>query len=264
LVIAAASRGARFFIKKALQQGHSVTALCRADDDHAALERIEALLGETTLTEGGVPPVDVHGTLRASNQNILEFETYRSLLDEDPSIDRICCFVGATGLRQMMSREEKLYSQTMSALVEGMRRSRWVEFYYHGSSGIEGAPGQSKPQLPANFWPRWLLNLGLKIPAAQDCFDSEALLAQAVPSGLKFVVFRPAWLTTALAKRSYGYCFDTTAMDNEMLPLRDAKTTISREDVAEEILRVATLPEQERDLWFGHGVYLVDLKGGAS
>ena len=31
LVIAAAARGARFFIKKALEQGHNVTGLCIAD-----------------------------------------------------------------------------------------------------------------------------------------------------------------------------------------------------------------------------------------
>ncbi len=36
--------------------------------------------------------------------------------------------------------------------------------------------------------------------------------------------------------------------------------TISREDVAEEILRVSTLPDSEREMWFGHGVYLVDMK----
>ena len=160
----------------------------------------------------------------------------------------------------MMSRDDKLYTQTIKAVVEGMGESRWVEFFYHGSSGSEGIPGQNKSQLPANFRPRWLLNLGLKIPAAQDCFESETLLARAGATGMKFVVFRPAWLTTAPAKRSYGYCFDTTGMDNEALPLRDAKTTISREDVAEEILRVATLPQQERALWFGHGVYLVDMK----
>ena len=260
LVIAAASRGARFFIKKALEQGHSVTALCRAGDDHAALKRIEEALADTMLTEGGIPPLDVHGTLHACSQNILDSETYRSLLTEDPSIDRICCFVGATGFHQMMSRDDKLYTQTIKALVEGMGESRWVEFFYHGSSGSEGIPGQNKSQLPANFRPRWLLNLGLKIPAAQDCFESETLLARAGATGMKFVVFRPAWLTTAPAKRSYGYCFDTTGMDNEALPLRDAKTTISREDVAEEILRVATLPQQERALWFGHGVYLVDMK----
>jgi hypothetical protein len=27
-------------------------------------------------------------------------------------------------------------------------------------------------------------------------------------AGLKFVVFRPVWLTTEPAKRTYGYCFD--------------------------------------------------------
>lgn len=264
LVIAAASRGARFFIKNALQQGHSVTALCRAADDRAALERIKELLATTALTDGGIPPVDVAGKLHASNLNILHPETYRSLLDENPSIDRVCCFVGATGLRQMMRRDDKIYTRTIRALIEGMRASRWVEFFYHGSSGTEGIPGQSKPQLPANFRPRWLLNWGLKIPAAQDCFDSEALLAKAQTSGLKFTVFRPAWLTTSPAKRAYGYCFDTTAMDNEELPLRDAQTTISREDVAEEILRVATLPEQVRSRWFGHGVYIVDIKESAS
>jgi nucleoside-diphosphate-sugar epimerase len=264
LVIAAASRGARFFIKKALQQGYSVTALCRAADDYAAFKRMEKLLDDTVLTEGGIPPVDVRGTLYASSQDILDSKTYISLLNEDPSINRICCFVGATGLRQMMSRNDKLYTNTIRALVEGMRASRWVEFFYHGSSGSEGIPGQSKPQLPANFRPQWLLNWGLKIPAAQDCFASEMLLAEAKSSGLKFVVFRPAWLTNAPAKRSYGYCFDTTAMDDGALPLRDAKTTISREDVAEEILRVATLPEPERARWFGHGVYLVDMKANAS
>ena len=79
LVIAAASRGARLFIKKSLQQGHSVTALCRAVDDHAAQERIAVLLGNTTLTEGGIPAVDVPGSLRAKNQDILRnnYEEHR-------------------------------------------------------------------------------------------------------------------------------------------------------------------------------------------
>jgi nucleoside-diphosphate-sugar epimerase len=260
LVIAAASRGARFFIKKALRQGHSVTALCRSEDDPAALVRMQRLLAETTLTEGGVPAAEAEGELRASCKSILEPETYRLMLSEEPTIDRVCCFVGVVGLRQMMRRSDKLYTQTIGALIEGMRTSRYVEFFYHGSSGLEGPPGLGKPALPANFSPKWLLNLGLKVPAAQDCFDSETVLATAGTAGLKFVVFRPAWLTTEPAKRTYGYCFDTTGLNNEMLPLRDAKTTISREDVAEEILRVATLPEQERALWFGHGIYLVDMK----
>ena len=260
LVIAAASRGARFFIKKALRQGHSVTALCRAEDDAAALVRMRELLEETTLTEGDLPAAEAEGDLRASCKSILEPETYRLMFTEEPAIDRVFCFVGVVGLRQMLSRSHKLYTQTIGALLEGMKTSRYVEFFYHGSSGLEGPPGKSKPALPANFSPKWLLNLGLKIPAAQDCFESELLLANAAADGLKFTVFRPAWLTTGPAKRAYGHCFDTTGMDDEIFPLRTAKTTISREDVAEEILRVATLPDSDRAAWFGRGVYLADRK----
>ena len=258
LVIAAASRGARFFSKQALRQGHDVTALCRAVDDEAALERMQKLLAQTSLTDGQVAEAHVPGELRASCLNILEAQTYERLLTSDASIDRVSCFVGVTGLRQMMSRSVKLYTQTIGALIEGMRASRWVEFFYHGSSGLEGPPGESHPQVPANFSPKWLLDLGLKVPAAQDCFESESLLAAAAVDGMKFTVFRPAWLTTAPASRNYGYCFDTTSMDDGAFPLRDAKTTIGREDVAEEILRVATLPDHERAQWFGRGVYLVD------
>ena len=99
----------------------------------------------------------------------------------------------------------------------------------------------------------------LKIPAAQYYSKSEGLQAEASGSGMKFVVFQPAWLTNVTARRSYGYCFDTTGLDNERLPLRNAKMTISREDVAEEILRLSTLPDSERAMWFGQGVYLVDM-----
>ena len=260
LVVAAASRGARFFVQKALRQGHDVTALCRAADAEAALARMHRLLGETVLAAGGVEAAQHPGVLRANTMNILEAETYRVLLEDDPSIDRVCCFVGVTTVRLMMSRELRLYTKTISAVVDGMRRSRWVEFFYHGSSGSEGIPGNSEPLLPDNFRPRWLMSLGLRLPAAQDCFESESILAASRAEGMKFVVFRPAWLTTAPAKRSYGYCFDTTGMDNEDLPLRAAKITISREDVAEEILRVATLPDAERAGWHGHGIYLVDMK----
>jgi hypothetical protein len=260
MVIAAASRGARFFIKKALRQGHDVTALCRADNDQAALERMNKLLQATTLAQGGVKASQKPGVLRTSTKNILEAETYTSLLNDDASINRVCCFVGATTLRQMMNRNGQLYTKTVRALVEGMRNSRWVEFFYHGSSGSEGIPGENVALLPDNFKPRWIMNLGLKIPAAQDCFESEKLLAKASPAGMQFVVFRPAWLTTAPAQRSYGYCFDTTGIDKEELPLREAKTTISREDVAEEILRVATLPDEKRARYHSHGIYLVDMK----
>lgn len=260
LVIASAARGARYFIKQALRQGHNVTAICRAKDEQSALQRMTTLLEQTSLTEGGVEKSVQGGVLCANNLDIFEAETYDTLLRNDSSIDRICCFVGVTTIGQMMSRKTKLYTRTINALVEGMRRSRWVEFYYHGSSGVEGAPGQGTPQLPANFVPKWMLNLGLKIPAAQNCFESEAILANANNEGLKFVIFRPAWLTSTPAKRAYGYCFDFTGMYNEQFPLKNAKTTIGREDVAEEILRVCLLPDIERSRWFGHGVYLADKK----
>ena len=97
LVIAAASRGARFFVKKALQQGHSVTALCRAVDDAGALARMQALLDKTPLNHGGLPSADTPGIIPAFDRNILDPETYQMLLNQDTSIDRDCCFVGATG-----------------------------------------------------------------------------------------------------------------------------------------------------------------------
>ncbi|MDC0255865.1 hypothetical protein OAK75_13270 [Bacteriovoracales bacterium] len=49
-------------------------------------------------------------------------------------------------------------------------------------------------------------------------------------------------------------------MNNDELPLCNTKITISREDVAEEILRVETLSDKVRVQWHGHGVYLVDFK----
>ena len=52
LVVAAAARGARFFIKKALRQGHDVTALCRAADDQAAHERMTRLLQSSGQLSG--------------------------------------------------------------------------------------------------------------------------------------------------------------------------------------------------------------------
>ena len=84
----------RFFVKNALLQGHSVTALCRAADNAAALARMEDLLAGTTLTEGGLMPTGTPGKLTASNSNIFKAETFKRLLTEDPSIDALCCFVG--------------------------------------------------------------------------------------------------------------------------------------------------------------------------
>ena len=91
LVVAASARGARFFVKNALLQGHSITALCRAADAAAALARMEELLAGTTLTEGGLTSAGTPGKLTASNSNIFKAETFKRLLTEDPSIDALCC-----------------------------------------------------------------------------------------------------------------------------------------------------------------------------
>ena len=142
LFIAAASRGARFFVKNALQQGHSLTALCRAEDDARALARMQALHDKTTLTHGGLPSADAPGTKQAFDRNILDSETYQMLLNQDTSIGRVCCFVGVTNLGQILRRDIRLYSQTIQASITGMINSRWVEFYYHSSSGTVGIPGK--------------------------------------------------------------------------------------------------------------------------
>ncbi|MGB1205780.1 MAG: hypothetical protein ACPG5B_09050 [Chitinophagales bacterium] len=261
LVVAAASRGARFFIKKALRQGHNVTGLCRAESDKAALERITKLLQETELTSGGVPAANKAGKLLAKNSNILDAISYKELLEKDASIDAIVCYVGvAEKIKDLYSKKLQLYTKTYGAIVEGMRKSRWVETFIHGSSGSEGIPGQHKFQLPANFKLKWFLKLLGNTPATQNYFKSEHILADAKKEGLKFILFRPAFLVSSRAKRNYGYCFDTTGFNNIELPLKKAKMSISREDVAEEILRVATLSEINRKKYYGHGVYLVDLK----
>jgi len=263
LVVAASSRGARFFVKNALLQGHSITALCRAVDDAAALARMEDLLAGTTLTEGGLKPAETPGKLTASNSNIFKAETFKKLLIEDPSINALCCFVGVSGFKEMFNRENKVYTNTIAAMVEGMRQSRWVETYYHGSSGVEGSPGEHRAELPANMPLRCLMKLTFRLPVFVDYLASETLLAEAKPSGCQFVIFRPAFLTTKPAKRAYGRSRDTTGMDKPELPLRQTTMEISREDVAEEILRMATLPPGERVDWHGHGVYLADMKGEA-
>ena len=124
LVIAAASRGARFFVKKALQQGYFVTALCRAMDDASALAIMQALHDKTTLTHGGLPSADAPGTKQAFDRNILDPETNQMPLNQDSSIDRVGCFVGVTSLGLMLNRDIMLYSQTIQALITGMKNSR--------------------------------------------------------------------------------------------------------------------------------------------
>jgi nucleoside-diphosphate-sugar epimerase len=260
LVVAAASQGGRLFVKKALNQGHDVTALCRATDDQGALDRITRLISDATLTPGGVPVAEVKGRLQAYHSNILDPNTYITLLNGDTSIDGVCCFVGVTKIKEMFSKEHQLYTHTVGAIVEGMRQSRWVELFYHGSSGSEGPPGQNIAKLPENYTPKWLITPFLHMPAVKNYLESESILAQAIAEGLLFVIFRPAFLTNGPAKRKYGYSFDTTGMDKEELPLRNTTMSISREDVSEEILRVATLRGKDRKQWFSHGVYLADFK----
>ena len=191
-----------------------MTAPCRAVEDAGAFARMQALLDKTTLTHGGLPSVDTAGIIETFDRNILDSETYQMLINQDTPIGRVCCFVGVNSLGQILRRDIRLYSQTIQASITRMINSRWVEFYYHGSSGTKGIPGKNKPRLPDNFVPQWLLNLGLEIPAAQDCFKSEGLLAEASGSGMNFIVFRPARLTNGAAGRSCGYCIDTTGWDN--------------------------------------------------
>ena len=124
LVIAAASRGARFFVKKALQQGYFVTALCRAMDDASDLALVQALHDKTTLTHGGLPSADAPGIKQAFDRNILDSETNQMPINQDSSIDRVGCFVGVTSLGLMLNRDIMLYSQTIQALITGMKNSR--------------------------------------------------------------------------------------------------------------------------------------------
>lgn len=262
LVVAASARGARYFIKKALRQGHNVTGLCRADSDTEALERIKSLLKETELTPDAIRSNDKVGKLQVKNSSILDAQTYKTTLEGNPTIDAIVCFVGApTTIKGQYSRKLQLYTKTYGAMTEGMKISRWVETFVHGSSGSEGIPGQHKfIKLPANFKLKWLLEKLGKTPAAQNYFESEHILADAKEDGLNFILFRPAFLTSGIAKRNFGFCFDSTGLNNIELPLAKTKMTISREDVAEEILRVATSPEIERKKYYGHGIYIVDMK----
>ncbi|MGF1758734.1 NAD(P)H-binding protein [Photobacterium sagamiensis] len=259
LVVAAASRGARIFIKNALRQGHDVTAMCRAQSDHEALNRITKILNETKLTESNIPQAKNRGTLKATNISILCPESYNSILTNDLSVDAICCFVGVTKVKDMLDSKYSIYTDTISAIVEGMKQSRWVETFYHGSVGTEGIPGASVTAWPANY--NVIANIMPVIfPVYKNVTESENILAQAASEGLKYVIFRPAALKDRPAKRQYGYSFDITGLNKADHPLKHAKISISREDVAEEILRVTTLPEQERKKWHGHGVYIVDMK----
>ncbi|MDD4974073.1 MAG: NAD(P)H-binding protein [Bacteriovorax sp.] len=259
LVIGGASRGARYFIKNALNAGNNVTAVCRGNEYQSAAVRLESILALTTLTPkkelSGANVIS--GKLQVLSYNIQTAETYIKILTDYPDIDSIFSFIGPTR-DTLFNRKIKLYTTTISAIVEGMRKSRYVEFYYHGSVGSEGVPGESSTKLPAHY--PWYKNILLPIlyPVFKDVTESENLLAKSKKDGLKFVIFRPDALTNEKAKRNFMYTFDHAIFNKPDFNLKTADKFISREDVAEEILRISTLPLNEREIYFGHAVYMVD------
>lgn len=260
LVIGAASRGARYFIKKALLAGHDITALCRASDNESALKRIEENMATTVLSPiKDAPKADEtkSGNLKVFSYDIQKEETYIKLLNEYPEINVIVSFVGPTK-NTLFNFKLNIYTSTITALVAGMRKSRFVEFYYHSSVGNEGIPGKSKTRLPAHY--SWIQNalFSIVVPVFKNLTKSENFLATITPEGLNFVVFRPDALTDVMAKRNFLYTFDRAEYGKKDFDLRDASKFISREDVAEEILRVTTLPLDLRKVYFGHAIYLVD------
>ncbi|EQC48634.1 NADH(P)-binding protein, PF13460 family [Bacteriovorax sp. BSW11_IV] len=258
LVVAAASRGARLFIKKALLKGHNVTALCRAPSDELALKRMQDLLEDTVLTPTNELMAQVPGRLIAKSANILKSNTYVKLLMDDLTIDSICCFVGPTKFKDMMSPRCTIYTDTISAILEGLKEARLVDLYFHSSVGVLGQPVNARLAIPQNF-PFYLHQVLKFIPVFRNLVKSERILGGNDLKDFEYIVFRPASLTDGCAKRKFGYCFNETSYHDQMLPLKKAKLRISREDVAEEILRVTELDRQSRKKWVGQGVYLVDL-----
>ena len=124
LVIAAASPGAWFFLNEALQPGHSVTALCTFSVPCRCSCAVQALLDKATLTIGNIPSGDTPCVIQAFDRNILDPETFQMLLYQANFIDRVCFYIKASCLCQMLRRDIRLYSQIIQALITGMRDSR--------------------------------------------------------------------------------------------------------------------------------------------
>ncbi|MEM1132384.1 MAG: hypothetical protein AAGH53_05565 [Pseudomonadota bacterium] len=251
LIVAASSRCARFFALKALSQGHSVTALCRAADDAAALERMKAILREA-IGEGEEP--DFSG-LKAAARSILTPETYQSLLDEDLSIDAIACFVGPSKISEMLNPFNSIYTDTITAILSGMQRSRPVEVLYHSSVGVGGAPRDAYNYWPANF-PALSSLVHILLPVFQNVRDSERLFEGPGFGHNDYIVFRPSTLKDEPA---VGGTMSLTNLSRETphkSALASAETIINREDVAEEMLRVALLDPAERSILYGSSLYL--------
>ena len=107
-------------------------------DDAGALALMQALLDKATITMATFHLLIHLVQSKLSTEISLDSETYQMLINQDNFIDRVNCYVGITSLCQMLRGNIRLYSQTIHALITGMRDRRWVEFYYHGSSGTEG------------------------------------------------------------------------------------------------------------------------------
>ena len=259
LVVASSSRVARLFIKKALRNGHDVTAICRESDDKAALMRMEKLLSESTITPAETEINGSCGVLKAISRNILDPSTYSTILKQEPTIDSIFSFVGPSRLRDAMSSSYSIYTNTIKAIINGTAKNRSVEIYYHSSVGVMGIPAKARLELPANYTLIQKIGIHL-VPVFRNVVESEKFLGESFNKDLKYIVFRPATLTNRKASRNIGYSFNETSYKNEMLPLSKAKTTISREDVAEEILRVAELSQEAREKYFSNAIYLAEMK----
>ncbi len=158
-----------------------------------------------------------------------------------------------------MSSSYSIYTNTIKAIINGTAKNRSVEIYYHSSVGVMGIPAEARLELPENY--SLIQKIGIHfVPVFRNVVESERLLGGALNKNLKYIVFRPATLTNKKASRNIGFSFNETGYRNEMFPLSKAKTTISREDVAEEILRVAELSQEARENYYSNAVYLVEMK----
>ncbi|MEL6728677.1 MAG: hypothetical protein AAFP81_13475 [Pseudomonadota bacterium] len=259
LVVAATSRCARLFIKKALLSGHDVTALCRAADDESALTRMHKVLGETEISDPPRPPSEDPGTLKASNRNILEASTYAHLLAADDTIDSLCCFVGTTSSRQAMSPFTRLYTDTIRAILDGMAESRAVEVLYHSSVGAGGTPANAYIYWPDNY-PRMSWAIAWVAPVFRNVARSERLFEKHDKPHTEYITFRPGSLKDHGAESNYEVLVDLSKKRPFKAELSEMKISIGREDVANEMLRVATLALDDRKALYGRSLYLADRK----
>ncbi|NQY98818.1 MAG: NAD(P)H-binding protein [Henriciella sp.] len=236
-----------------------MTALCRATDDDGALTRMREVLDETEITDPPRPPSDGPGKLKASNRNILEANTYADLLAADETIDGLCCFVGTTSSRQAMSPFTRLYTDTIRAILDGMAESRPVEVLYHSSVGAGGEPANAYVYWPDNY-PSMSWAIAWIAPVFRNVARSERLFEEQNQPHTDYITFRPGSLKDHSAEGNYHVLVDLSKKCPFKAELSEMKTSIGREDVANEMLRVATLPEQDRKALYGSSLYLADRK----